>query len=96
MGPNNSVVDLTGIKPIAFVFKNTGTNDMTIAVGASNGYTGFGAALSLNVPAGMQVSITPSSVTASIGPAAVDSTHKTLDILGTGTQTFDLAVLGGS
>jgi hypothetical protein len=86
-------VDLNGLKPRAVLFENpaTNANPITIAVGASNGYTGFGADYSETLQPGQKV-------LKRLGSAgtAVSGTVKTLDISGTGTQALKYQMVAGA
>jgi len=65
--------------------------DITIAKGASNGYTGFGAAYSETLKPGQEV-------TRYLGATgdAVSGTVKTLDLSGTGTDGVQITIAAGS
>lgn len=82
--------DGNGLKVQGFYFKNLGANPMTIVGGASNGYLIFGTSGSVIVPAGGCLAISLADASADI-----DSTHKTIDVSGTGSQTFECAVILG-
>src|SRR5215475_5914347 len=51
-GTNGAAVNANGLKLVAVRFQNPGSNPITVAKGASNGYTGLGASLSITIPAG--------------------------------------------
>lgn len=89
---NASAVTLDGTQPRGVHLKNTGAASMTIAKGASNGYTGFGASFSVTLPpnAGFLMEWGTDNAT------AVSSTVKTLDITGTGTDTLQVSVAAGT
>lgn len=82
--------DGNGLKVQGFYFKNLGANPMTIVGGASNGYLIFGASGSVIVPVGGSLCMAFADASAD-----VDGTHKTIDVSGTGSQTFQLAVILG-
>jgi len=64
---------------------------VTVAKGASNGYTGFGSAFSVTIPsAGAECVLYGNNAFGS-----VDSTHKTLDVSGTGTDALNCTVWFG-
>lgn len=88
---NGQAVTLDGLQPRAFHFKNTGAADMTIAKGASNGFTGLGASFSVTLKTGQEVAFYLST-----NATAVSSTVKTLDLSGTGTDTLQLSVVAGT
>lgn len=82
--------DGTGYKVQGFYFKNLGANAMTIVGGASNGYLIFGTSGSVVIqPSGWMVI---NHIDAS---ADVSSTVKTIDVSGTGSQTFECAMILG-
>lgn len=89
-GTNGLVQDMTGKKVQLFRFKNLGAASMTIAEGASNGYAMLGASFTFTVPAGGQVMFVFNDNTPDV--AAGD---RTIDITGTGTQTFELTIDAG-
>lgn len=82
--------DGNGLKVQGFYFKNLGANAMTIVGGASNGYLIFGTSGSVVVQPGGALCIYHADASADI-----DATHKTIDVSGTGTQTFECAVILG-
>lgn len=90
-GLNGVAVDLNGLKPRYVLLHNTGANDMVVAIGASNGYTGFGASYSETIKAGCRVF-------KEIGNSgtAVSNTLKTLDVTGTGAQELKYQLVAGS
>lgn len=91
-GLNGAAVDLNGLKPRAILFENpaTNANPITIAKGASNGYTGLGSAFSITLQPGQKH-------LARLGAAgtAVSATVKTFDITGTGTQVLKYQTVAG-
>lgn len=91
---NGATLDATGLKIVAILFSNASasTGAMTFAKGASNGYTGLGANFSIAVPPGGCVeayTAKHSSV------AAVSGTVKTIDVAGTGTESFNIIIVLG-
>jgi len=87
---NGGSGDGNGLKVQGFYFKNLGANVMTIVGGASNGYLIFGTSGSVKVqPGGVLV------LSCNDASADVDDTHKTIDISGTGSQTFECALILG-
>ena len=85
-------VDLNGLKPRVIIIeaKAGNANPITIAKGASNGYTGFGAAFSITLQPGQKVMIDDNGA-----GTAVSGTVKTLDVSGTGTQGLNYMIVGG-
>jgi hypothetical protein len=82
--------DGNGMKLQGFFFKNLGANPMTIAAGASNGYSPLGASGEATIP--------PSGWIAAYfadASADVSGTVKTIDVSGTGSQTFEFAAILG-
>jgi len=55
-------------------------NSITIAVGGTNGYTGFGASFSITLTPGQSVQLD--------GASALGGSNKTLDLTGTGSQVL--------
>jgi hypothetical protein len=90
-GPNGVAVSLSGKKPRAILLENTGANAMTVAKGASNGYTGLGASFSLTLPAGAKVELYVGA-----NGTAVSGTDKTLDLTGTLVQELKYQVVCGT
>lgn len=64
---------------------------VTVAKGASNGYTGFGLAFSVTLAAGQEATLYLGAT-----GTAVSATEKTLDLSGTGTDGIQLAIAAGS
>lgn len=91
-GVNGVAVDLNGLKPRAILFENpvANANAITIAKGASNGYTGLGAAFSYVLQPGQKALF----YCAASG-TAVSATVKTFDISGTGTQALKYQIVAG-
>lgn len=87
---NGASGDGNGLKVQGFYFKNLGANAMTIVGGASNGYLIFGTSGSVVVQPGGGLTIYHAD-----GSADIDATHKTIDVSGTGTQTFECALILG-
>jgi hypothetical protein len=87
------VFSLSGLKPrtVKIVALAANAGDITIAKGASNGYTGFGAAFSETLkPGGETVKYLGSSGTAVAGGV------KTLDLSGTGTDGVQISISAGA
>jgi hypothetical protein len=89
------VLDCTGLKVRLIRFENLGTATMTIGKGASSGYDLFGGTIAPAVAA--PDGTTPTGLMQSFGDglAAVDGTHKTIDVTGTGTDQFALSLVLG-
>ena len=86
-------VDGTGLKVQLFVFhnKSTNANTMTIVDGATNGYDIFGSAAgSVTVPIGGTVMFFGNDKLDDIASA-----DKTIDVSGTGSQTFEVHIVMG-
>jgi hypothetical protein len=92
-GLNGVAVDLNGLKPTAILFENpvANANPITIAKGATNGYTGLGANFSLTLQPGQTVLL--DLVAAG---TAVSGTVKTLDLSGTGSQALKYQMVAGT
>jgi len=88
----SSNIDMTGLKLKMLRLKvpSTNANSVTVAPGASNGYTGW-------VGSG-GVTLSPKDSFSKVchGGIAVDGTHKTIDITGTGSQVIDVVMLFGT
>ena len=90
-GVNGAAQDLTGKKIRWLKLKNTGSNTVTISKGASNGYTGFGSAFSLEIKGGGEATIYCAG-----NGVAVAAGVRTLELAGTGTDSFSFAVGAGT
>jgi hypothetical protein len=86
----NGTVDGTGLKVQFIRIVNNGANAMTFAEGASNGYELLGNGWTITLPAGGYMQFYLPEGTPDIASGA-----KTIDVSGTGTQTFDLTVVMG-
>lgn len=89
-GVNGASVTFSGLTVRNILIRNKGAASMTFAKGATNGYTGFGSAFSLTIPAGGVASIYNHTLSSAVGGSA-----KTIDVTGTGTQTFDVIITAG-
>jgi hypothetical protein len=91
---NVGAVDFTGLKPQVVILtnKSTNANAITIAKGASNGYTGFGAAFSITLQPGDTVAFKGND---NAGVTDVASGARTLDLSGTGTQVLQVQLIAG-
>jgi len=90
-GVNGASVSLSGKKIRWIKIKNGGSNPVTVSKGASNGYTGFGASFSLEIKGGGEATIYCAG-----NGVAVSGSVKTLDLAGTGTDSFSLAIGAGT
>lgn len=91
-GTNGATVNLNGLRVVAIKFKAKGNNTgaLTIAKGATNGYTGLGASFSITLPIGGETVFYGVA-----GAAAVSGTLKVFDLTGTGTDSVDVEIIGG-
>lgn len=86
----STAVNATGLKvrAICLLPDAANANPIQIGTGASNGYTGIGVISALN--AGNVLARTCA------GAAAIDGTHKTLDLAGTGSQKLNILIVFGN
>lgn len=89
-GTNGATVVGTGLKVQLFKFKNTGTNAMTIGVGAANGYELKGAGWTEILLAGQEMLFNGNELTPDV--AGADSE---IDIAGTAVETFQVIIVLG-
>ncbi len=89
-GYGGASVTLNALKVQVFKVKNNGAAAMTFAKGASNGYTGFGSAFSITIPPGGEQTFYGNNAAGAVGGGS-----KTIDVTGTGAQTFNLTVAAG-
>lgn len=84
------VVDMTGLKlrSVHIRAKATNVNNITIAKGAANGYTGLGAAFNVTLAPGKSILLEPDAT-------AVAAGVRTLDITGSGTQGIEILITAG-
>lgn len=84
---------LSTLKPRSIKVKALDANvgAITISKGATDGYTGLGAAFSLTLPAGAE-----QTVYLGESGTAVSGTVKTLDLVGTGTDGIQLSISAGA
>lgn len=89
-GANGLAQDGTGLKLQLLRIKNLGAAVMTFTVGASNGYNVAGAGFSVAL-------LTNQKMTLDLYDASPDiaSGDRTIDVAGTGTQTFQLTLVMG-
>ena len=88
--PNLGTVTFNTLTPITIKFANpsANANNITIAKGASNGYTGLGSSFSLTIPPGGEATLHL------VGASAVGGSSKTFDLTGTGSQTLNVQITG--
>jgi hypothetical protein len=93
-----ATIDLTALTGADSATKNfdgkKSAGAFTIAKGASNGYTGFGANFSVTLPANASGGAWFMFYDAG-GGTAVSGTVKTLDVSGTGAQVLEVIVVAG-
>ena len=91
-GTNGVTIDGTGLKVQAIKLINKAANSaaMTISIGASNGYDGWGANFEVDVAPGAEVVLFTNDAGSDIG-----ATNKTLDIAGSGTETAQIIIIMG-
>jgi hypothetical protein len=91
-GTNGATVVGTGLRVQVMRLRAPATNGnpITVAIGISNGYDGFGAAFSLALVPGAEALIFGNDAGSDIG-----SSKKTLDLAGTGSQVLQVEVVLG-
>jgi hypothetical protein len=90
-GTNGATVDGTGLKVQILKLKNRSSNAvMTFGEGASNGYEALGNAWTLKLLAGQEIEMFLNDAAPDIASGA-----KTIDVAGTGTESFDFIVVMG-
>lgn len=92
-GLNGAALSMSGSKGRVIKIKAPAGNgaSMTIAKGASNGYTGLGSAFSVTLPPGAEFCFYDGGAGGTVG-----SGSKTLDVSGTGSSdTLQVEVVGG-
>ena len=88
-GIENVSQDCDGLKVRAFIFKNpAGNGTMTVAAGSSNGYDIDTFKVRGNAD-------NPQTKVSRETFGTVDGTHKTIDVTGTGTQSFSFGLVLG-
>jgi len=88
-----TALNLTGLTIYAIRIKNNGANPMTFKDGATNGYPLFGLTDGHVIGAGDEFMQATSRVA---GFATVATADITIDVTGTGAQTFDMAIVAGT
>lgn len=91
-GANGAAEDMSGLKLQIMRLKATAANanPITITAGASNGYEAFGAAWSLALSGGQEVTLYGFDKTPDVAGGA-----KTIDLAGTLTQSIEIEVVFG-
>lgn len=89
---NGATTTLTGKIVRALLFHNRGAATMTFAKGASNGLDSLSGTWSMALLAGEKRCIDLTDCTA---PNAISASNKTIDVTGTGTDSFDIGVVVG-
>lgn len=86
----STVVNATGkkIRAICVLADANNANVIAIGTGASNGYTGIGTISALNAG--------DIALHTGQGSTAIDGTHKTLDLAGTGSQILNILIVFGT
>lgn len=79
------------IRAIRIKALSTNSNPLTIAKGASNGYTGFGSAFSITLKPGQEITFYDNGA-----GVAVSGSVKALDLSGTGTEGIQFSISGGA
>lgn len=89
---NAGAVTLTGLRLAVVKLRNkaTNANPITVAKGASNGCTSLGAAFSITLQVGEEMTLLGQNLA-----AVVDGTHKTFDLSGTGSQVLEFEFVAG-
>lgn len=84
--------DFTGLKVQGFLFKNksTNANDITMVVGASNGFDLMGATMNIVLKPGQSILFDGNDATADVA-----SGDRTIDFSGTAAQVVIVEVLAG-
>lgn len=95
VGTNGIAVNGTGLRVqvLRVRAKSTNANPITIGKGATAGYIGFGTDFSLTLGGGAspgEALIYTADAASDIGPA-----NKTLDLVGTGTQSLEVEIVLG-
>ena len=92
VGTNGAAIDGTGLRVQALKVRNPvgNANPITIKIGASNGYDGFGTTFALTLAPGATGLLRSADAGSDIG-----ATKKTLDLAGTLVQALDVLVVLG-
>lgn len=88
-----ATISLSGLKPVALrvVADSQNGNPITVAKGASSGYTGLGSSFSATLAAGQGFTFDFDAA-----GTAVSGSVKTLDLIGTGSSDFvKVTIVGG-
>ena len=88
---NGGTVSASSKKLRALLLGNpSGNAAMTFTVGGTNGYTALGASFVIVLQPKQKILAYLED-----GAATIDSTHKTIDVTGTGSQSFEIAAVFG-
>jgi len=90
VGAGGVAVDFTGLKVRCIKVQNPSTHTLSVASGASNGYTVSSGTWKFQAPVGGE-----GQAYWADGGIAVDSSHKTIDIAGTGSDTVNIQLVAG-
>jgi len=89
-GANGGTVDATGLKLQVWKVKNLGAADMTFTFGAANPYNALGSAFLFVLKQNQQAMFFLNDSSPDVGSGA-----KTIDVSGTGSQTFQNLMIFG-
>lgn len=92
VGTNDGAISLTDLRVQCLKFRNksTNANDMTLEIGASAGYDGFGATFSITLAPGGEVTIYTND-----RGSDISGTKSDLDLSGTDEQVAELVIVAG-
>lgn len=92
VGSNDGAISLTGLRVQCLKFRNKSANaaDMTLDIGAANGYDGFGAAFSVTLAPGGEVTLYTND-----RGSDISATKSDLDLSGTGVEIAELVIVAG-
>lgn len=89
-GVNGATLTAVGLKLQVWKLKNLGAAVMTFSEGASNGYAALGASFSFKLEAGQQAMFYLTELAPDVA-----SGDRTIDVAGTGSQTFQNIMVFG-
>lgn len=89
--------NFSGLKVQAIKFRNLSANAITVGKGASNGLGLLASDAAWTIPIPPALAGVPGEVVLVLpeGTPDVDSTHKTIDVTGTGTDVLNCTIVGG-
>ena len=92
VGSNGAAVDGTGLRVQFLKFRNKAgnANVMSLAIGAANGYDGFGAGFKITLAPGAEQLVRTLD-----GGSDISGTNCELDLAGTGAQVAEMAIVMG-